>query len=71
MKHSPLNFDMTRVQYLNYVAVALIHLAGNHAPTEVDIRHVEQELNSIFKRLANKKLYATREVQQPENNCIQ
>jgi hypothetical protein len=43
-------FKMGIAQQINYLALSLIHLAGDEMPTEEDIQKIERKLKSIVKK---------------------
>ena len=49
-------FKVGVAQQINYLALSLIHLAGDEMPTEEDIQKIERKLKSIVKKCYLKNL---------------
>ncbi|HYF97462.1 MAG TPA: hypothetical protein VD770_00615 [Coxiellaceae bacterium] len=48
--------DMKLSQHINYLAVALMHLAGNEKPLEYDIQKIERRLRSMVKKISQRNM---------------
>ncbi len=48
--------EMTTAQYLNYLAIHLLEIMGNHCPTQTQIDELEEHLHKLISQNSREKI---------------